>query len=137
VVSLLKTNGRAAVIVPDNVHFTLKQNRLARVDLDEFVTLYRADNRHERRSTWSPETPDGRWRVVGYEEIVARDKASLDVFWLRDERLEDAASLPEPHVLAAEIADDLRSALEQIEDVLADLQGRAAKRNGGGPAISG
>ena len=60
-----------------------------------------------------------------YDEIVARDKCSLDIFWLKDESLEDSANLPDPHVLAAEIADDLRSALEQIESVLADLQQRA------------
>ena len=66
--------------------------------------------------------PEGRWRVFTYEEIVARDKCSLDIFWLKDETLEDSAKLPDPHVLAAEIAEDLRSALEQIEDVLGDLQ---------------
>jgi type I restriction enzyme M protein len=64
-----------------------------------------------------------------FEEIAARDKCSLDIFWLRDESLEDSANLPEPHVLAEEIADDLRAALEQIESVLADLQQRVgAKR---------
>jgi len=50
---------------------------------------------------------------------------SLDLFWLRDETLEDSANLPEPHLLAQEIADDLRSALAQIEDVLGDLEQRA------------
>ena len=55
----------------------------------------------------------------------------MDLFWLRDESLEDSASLPEPHVLAQEIADDLRAALEQVEDILGDLQARAA-RNGPG-----
>jgi len=60
-----------------------------------------------------------------YEGILRRDEVSLDLFWLRDESLEDAASLPEPHVLAQEIADDLRSALAQIEDVLGDLEKRA------------
>ena len=70
-------------------------------------------------------TPDGRWRPYSYEEVLARDKVSLDIFWLRDERLEDAADLPEPHVLAAEIAEALRAALEQIEDVLEDLRQRA------------
>ena len=50
---------------------------------------------------------------------------SLDLFWLRDESLEDSANLPDPDVLAKEIAEDLRAALEQIEDVLGDLQGRA------------
>jgi hypothetical protein len=71
------------------------------------------------------EQDPGSLRAYTYDEIVARDKASLDIFWLRDESLEDSASLPEPHVLAAEIADDLRASLEQIEDVLADLQVRA------------
>ena len=56
--------------------------------------------------------------------IVARDKASLDIFWLRDESLEDSANLPDPHILAAEIADDLESALEQIRDILGDLEER-------------
>ena len=76
-------------------------------------------------ATWSAKNPEGRFRAYTYEEIIARDKASLDLFWLRDESLEDSASLPEPHVLAQEIADDLRASLEQIEDVLADLQARA------------
>lgn len=93
-----------------------------RADVDEFVACYRPGDRHNRKATWSEKTPEGRWRAYSYEEIVTRDKVSLDLFGLRDESLEDSASLPEPHVLAQEVADDLRSALEQIEDVLADLQ---------------
>jgi type I restriction enzyme M protein len=65
--------------------------------------------------------------AVAYDDIIARDKASLDIFWLRDESLEDSANLPDPHVIAAEIAEDLRASLEQIEDILADLQARAAR----------
>jgi type I restriction enzyme M protein len=105
-----------------NKDFTLKTRRLIRTDLDEFVACYRPGDRHKRRPTWSEKKPEGRWRPFSYEEIAARDKLSLDLFWLRDESLEDSANLPEPHVLAQEIADDLRSALEQIEDVLADLE---------------
>ena len=107
-----------------NKHFTLKTKRMTRADLDEFVACYRPGRRHKRKSTWSEGTPDGRWRSYTYDEIVQRDKVSLDIFWLRDESLEDSADLPDPHVLAEEIADDLRSALAQIEDVLGDLQGR-------------
>ncbi len=59
-----------------------------------------------------------------HEFITGRDKASLDIFWLRDESLEDSANLPDPHILAAEIADDLESALEQMRDILGDLEGR-------------
>jgi len=109
-----------------NKHFTLKQNRLTRADLDEFVACYRPGDRQNRKATWSAENPDGRWRAYSYDEIIARDKVSLELTWLRDESLEDSASLPEPHLLALEIADDLRAALEQIEDILGDLQARAS-----------
>jgi type I restriction enzyme M protein len=108
-----------------NKHFTLKTQRLTRADLDEFVECYRPGERNKRKATWSEKNPDGRWRSYNYEEILARDKVSLDLFWLRDESLEDSANLPEPGVLAQEIADDLRAALEQIEDMLSDLNNRA------------
>jgi type I restriction enzyme M protein len=110
-----------------NQHFTLKQHRMTRKDLDEFVELYKPGARHEREPTWSEDSPDGRWRAYTYDEIVARDKASLDIFWLRDESLEDSANLPDPHILAAEIADDLESALEQMRDILGDLEERVGE----------
>ncbi len=108
-----------------NRHFTLKTKRMMRADLDQFVDCYRPADRHQRQATWSEQAPEGRWRAYTYEEIVARDKVSLDLFWLRDESLEDSDNLPDPHILAQEIADDLRSALAQIEDVLGDLEQRA------------
>jgi type I restriction enzyme M protein len=105
-----------------NKHFTLKQNPLTRADLDEFVACYNPENRHDRRETWSEENPDGRWRAFDYEELIARDKASLDIFWLRDEALEESANLPEPDVIAADIIEDLRAALEQFEEIQAELE---------------
>ena len=118
-----------------NQHFTLKQNQMARADLDEFASLYQPKRpRTERRATWDAAAQDGkgapvagtsgRWRAYDYADLIARDKYSLDLFWLRDESLEDSANLPEPEVIAEEIADDLRSALEQIEAVLGDLRQR-------------
>ncbi|MFN2230712.1 MAG: SAM-dependent DNA methyltransferase, partial [Anaerolineae bacterium] len=94
---------------------------LMRGDLDDFVACYHPENRHEREETWSEEAPDGRWRRFRYEELVARDKANLDIFWIRDESLEETANLPEPEVLAEEIVEDLESALEQFRAILADL----------------
>ena len=111
-----------------NKHFTLKTRRMTRTDLDEFVSCYRPGARHTREATWSEQTPEGCWRPYSYDEIVNRDKVSLDLFWLRDESLEDSADLPEPHVLAREIADDLRSALGQMEEILADLEEHAEPR---------
>jgi type I restriction enzyme M protein len=106
-----------------NKEFTLKQNPLTRADLDEFVACFNPANRHARTPTWSPEQPGGRWRAYGYDELLARDKVSLDIFWLRDESLEDSASLPEPDVLAAEIVQDLQAALAQFAAIVEDLEG--------------
>jgi type I restriction enzyme M protein len=104
-----------------NKNFTLKANPLRRADLDEFLECFHPANRHDRQESWVEQNPDGRWRRYGYEELIARDKASLDIFWLRDESLEDEANLPDPDVLAAEIIEDLRAALEEFELIGADL----------------
>jgi len=110
-----------------NKHFTLKTNFLKRADLDEFVACYNAKNRHERKPTWSEKKPDGRWRAYGYDELIARDKASLDIFWLKDESLEDSANLPAPEVIAQEMIENLEAALEQLRAIAGDL----AKGEGG------
>jgi type I restriction enzyme M protein len=115
-----------------NREFTLKQNPLARADLDEFVACYRAENRHERAATWSESNPQGRWRAYGYDELMSRDKANLDLFWMRDESLEDSANLPDPDVLAAEIVEDLRAALEQFTAIAEELE-EPAQSDGGLP----
>ena len=107
-----------------NKHFTLKERRLTRADLQEFVDCYHPENRHQRKATWSEATPEGRFRPYTLDQLLQRDKVSLDLFWLRDESLEDSANLPEPHLLAEEIADDLRASLEQIEEILGELRGR-------------
>jgi type I restriction enzyme M protein len=104
-----------------NKHFTLKTNPLQRSDLDDFVACYNPLNRHERSATWSDHNPNGRWRAYAYDEIAARDKASLDIFWLRDESLADAANLPDPDVIADEIIEDLRAALDEFEQLRAGL----------------
>ncbi len=105
-----------------NQHFTLKTRRMKREDLDDFVKCFNPQSRNKRKPTWSEEHPEGRWRSFDYEELVARDKCSLDLFWLKDESLLDADDLPEPDEIAMEIAEDLRAAVAQIEEILGDLQ---------------
>jgi type I restriction enzyme M protein len=105
-----------------NMDFTLKTNPLSRDDLNEFVECFHAENRFERTPTWSPSNESGRWRAYTYEELLARDKVNLDIFWLRDESLEDSANLPSPDVLAAEIVEDLKSALSQFENIADELE---------------
>ncbi len=104
-----------------NKHFTLKTSPLRREDLDEFVDLYNVANRNKRQATWSAENPDGRWRMYSYDELVARDKASLDIFWLKDDSLADSDNLPAPEVIAQEIVEDLQAALEQFKLIAGDL----------------
>jgi type I restriction enzyme M protein len=98
-----------------NQHFTLKTKPLKRSDLDDFVACYNPENRHERKSS-------ERFRPFDYDELVKRDKASLDIFWLKDDSLEDSANLPGPDVIALEIAEDLEAALEQFAEIAADLK---------------
>jgi len=104
-----------------NKGFTLKTNRLDRPDLDEFVFCYRPENRHERTATWSPESPTGRWRSYSYDELLQRDKVNLDIFWLRDDSQDDGAGLDDPDVIAAEMVEDLRAVLEELEAIAVDL----------------
>lgn len=84
--------------------------------------LYKPGAIDQRQPTWNEESPDGRWRSYALEELLARDKISLDLFWLKDQSLLDSDNLPEPDVIAAEIAKDLRSVLEQMEEILGDLE---------------
>lgn len=105
-----------------NIHHTLKQKPMKRSDLDEFVMCYNPNNRFERSETWHEDkNPDGRWRKYSYEEIMARDKTSLDIFWLKDKSLTDLDSLPSPDILAAEIVDSLQAALDSFDDVAESL----------------
>jgi type I restriction enzyme M protein len=76
---------------------------------------------HERTATWSESDPQGRWRPYAYDELTQRDKVSLDIFWLKDDSLADSANLEDPEVIAAEIIEDLRAALEEFELIQADL----------------
>jgi type I restriction enzyme M protein len=89
-----------------NVHFTLKKNPLKREDLKDFIACYNPENRYQRQETWSEDNPEGRWRKFTYEEILARDKTSLDIFWLKDKSLTDLDNLPDPDVLALDIIEN-------------------------------
>jgi len=104
-----------------NIKHTLKTDPLQYDDLKDFIACYNPQDRHKRKATWSPEMQEGRWRKYTYEEIIARDKASLDIFWLKDDSLEDSANLPEPGVLAAEIVQDLEAALKEFRTIAGEL----------------
>lgn len=100
-----------------NKHFTLKTNQLSYEDLKDFIRCYNPDNRFERKET-------ERFKKFTYEEIIARDKTSLDIFWLKDESLSDLENLPEPNVLAEEIIQNIEAGLNSFKEVLTGLNGR-------------
>ena len=104
-----------------NVHFTLKKNPMTDKDLEDFVKCYNPENRHQRKETWSEENPDGRWRKYDVKDILARDKKSLDIFWIKDKSLADLDNLPSPDVLADEIIENLQSALESFNELKSSL----------------
>jgi type I restriction enzyme M protein len=129
-----------------NKHFTLKENQLKRSDLDDFVACWfglsveeasrlfheerRRDasatltlNRYQRKAT-------ERFKCFAYDDLVKRDKVNLDIFWLKDESLEDSANLPAPDIIAAEIVEDLEAALEQFAEIAADLTANSEAKNG-------
>lgn len=107
-----------------NVHFTLKQHPMTEADLADFIKCYNPENRHERTETWSEDNLDGRFRRFYIQEILERDRTSLDIFWLKDKSLADLDSLPEPDVLASDIIENLQSALESFQELQAQLNRR-------------
>ncbi len=97
-----------------NKHFTLKESNMKFDDLQDFVKCYNPENRHQRKET-------ERFKCFSYEEILKRDKTNLDIFWLKDESLDDLDKLPAPEIIAEEIVDDLENALEQLKEINKDL----------------
>lgn len=105
-----------------NIHHTLKRNPLRTEDLQDFVDCYKPENRHKRIETFNAESnPEGCWRKFTYEEIIARDKTSLDITWLKDKTLADLDNLPDPEMIAEDIIENLEAGLESFKTILTTL----------------
>ena len=104
-----------------NKHFTLKKSPMTFDDLQEFIECYNPKNRYDRKETWSESNPDGRFRRFTIDEILARDKTSLDIFWIKDRSLADLDNLPSPDELATDIMESLQSALASFQQLTAKL----------------
>ena len=97
-----------------NMHFTLKEKKMEFEDLKDFIECYHPENRHLREET-------ERFRKFTYDEIVLRDKTSLDIFWLKDNSLIDLDNLPDPDVLVEDIIENLESSLESLREISNNL----------------
>ena len=106
-----------------NMHFTLKENPLKREHLDDFVACYQGKTTLESRSTSRHERQESeRFKAFDYEDLIKRDKINLDIFWLKDDALEESANLPAPGIIALDITEDLQAALEQFATIAEDLK---------------
>ena len=115
----VKTQGIWFYDLRTNKHFTLKNRPLKEEDLQDFIRCYNPENRHERTET-------ERFKFYSYEELIGRDKASLDVFWLKDDSLDNLDELPPPDVLQQEIIEHLEAALASFREVAAGLPQQGA-----------
>lgn len=104
-----------------NIHHTLKKNPIKFENFKEFIECYNPENRYKRKETWSEENPDCRWRKYTYEELITRDKTSLDIFWIKDKSLADFDNLPDPDVLAEDIIENIEHSLESFRAIKESL----------------
>lgn len=92
-----------------------KTHPLSETDFVEFEQLYCADDFSKRKATWSEENPNGRWRCFTKDEILARDKTSLDISWIRSETDGEEYTL-------AELLDQMQEKAASITAAVAELQ---------------
>jgi type I restriction enzyme M protein len=85
--------------------------------LSDFIICHNADDRHNRKES-------ERFRAFSYDELIKRDKLSLDIFWLKDDSLEDSDNLPDPDTIALEIVENLEAALEQFSGIYETLEAK-------------
>jgi type I restriction enzyme M protein len=105
-----------------NIHHTLKKKPLRFEDLTDFIICYNPQNRHARNELWNEQSnPESRWRKFTYEQLVARDKTSLDIFWLKDKSLADLDNLPDPDELALDIIENLEAGLNSFREIAGNL----------------
>ncbi|TDB48385.1 HsdM family class I SAM-dependent methyltransferase [Photorhabdus khanii] len=97
-----------------NKHFTLKQRPMVFGDLVDFIRCYNPSNRFERRET-------KHFKYYDFKALEARDKFNLDIFWLKDDSLDNIDNLPPPDVLQQEIIEHLEAALASFRDVATTL----------------
>lgn len=64
-----------------------------------------------------------RWRCFSREWVANNKGDSLDISWLKDKDSVDVTDLPEPEALAREAKDELTTALSEIDELLAALEG--------------
>jgi len=100
-------------------------------DLQDFISCYNPLSRHKRTETYNSDTnPEGSWRKFTYDEIISRDKTSLDIIWIKDKSLADLDNLPDPDILAGEIIDNLEAGIESFKEIMETINGKSGVKSG-------
>ena len=97
-----------------NQHFTLKENQLSREHLNDFIKCYNAKNFLKRKET-------KQFHAYSYDDLIKREKISLDIFWLKDDSLEDIDNLPSPNEIIGEIKKNLESAVNSVNELVLNI----------------
>ena len=101
-----------------NVHHTPKKNPMRQENLLDLIELYKGSNINKGEENWSEENEEGRWRKYSYEDVIARDKTSLDIFWLKDKSLTNLDKLPYLDILRSEIIENIESGLNSFREIM-------------------
>ena len=105
------------------VKHTLATNPMLSHHLDEFVECYKADNINARTETYNAETnPNGRWRKYDVDEVMKRDKTSLDISWIKLNDDDNDMSLAELMTNIQEKSDNISKAVAELQKLLANIE---------------
>ena len=104
------------------IKHTLATKPLKRSDLDDFVSCYCADDISKRQETWSEENQNGRWKKYYVEDLLARDKTSLDITWIKDKDDLENVSLAELMTTITEKSSNISKAVNELSSLLAGIE---------------
>ena len=105
------------------IKHTLATNPMQRHHLDDFVDCYKSDNLSSRKETYNAETnPNGRWRKYSCDDILKRDKTSLDITWIKQSDDDNDYTLAELMSMIQEKSDNISKAVAELQKLMANIE---------------
>ena len=105
------------------VKHTLATNPMQRHHLDDFVECYKSENILARQETYDSESnPNGRWRKYNVDDILKRDKTSLDITWIKQNDDDNDYTLAELMAQIQEKSDNISKAVAELQKLMANIE---------------